>query len=158
VHLLPASYDGGGVVTEAHYFAFRPHMGSSPRPCGGCGLPYGEGNHIEITNLKPYTRYVCPKDGDGQGHKGVWTGAHIPELRRIDEHLCTCGAEMVEEDTERWEISFELLTSDGQHWRPVSAVRSRHAAAQQHQGLLTLIEQGEQIRNVRLVQLGEVAS
>lgn len=141
-------------MTAAHYFAFRPHLGMSPRPCGNCGLSYDDGDHIEITNLKPYTSYVCPDSTDtGLGHKGIWTGAHSPELRRIDEHLCICGAELVEEDKEQWLISFETQSPHSDDWHPVSAVRSKHAAESQHAGLLTLIDQGEPIRNVRLEQV-----
>lgn len=135
---------------DPHYFAFRPHPGVGPRPCGDCGLPYDLGNHIEITTLKAFTNYVCPTGG-GYGHSSIYTGALRPDMRTLRQHLCICGAEFVEEDAERWLVSFEV--DQGTGWHPVEVVRSKHAAQQQHEGLLAQVQQGEPIRNVRLAKL-----
>ena len=57
---------------------------------------------------------------------------------------------MVQEDAERWRLSWEMVTPFNDEWRPVEKVDSKHATHQQRDGLLELIEQGEPIRNVRL--------
>lgn len=140
---------------EPHHFAFSTRFdGNGRRRCGECHQPYDDGEHIEITILKPYTSYVCPKGGAGLGHSSVWTGAYHPELRSLRDGRCFCGAEYVEEDRELWQLSFEIQRPDaGGHWTPVTTTKSRHAAQQQHAGLLELIDQGEPIRNVELVKL-----
>lgn len=132
----------------AHYFKFSRDFDGIHRLCGECRRTYDDGDHIEITKLKPYTHYVCPSGG-GYGHSSIWTGAYLPSLRTTHDHLCACGAEFVKEDIERWVLSWEMQTDD-RGWRPVSVTRSRHAAHEQRDGLLELIEQGEQIRNIQL--------
>jgi hypothetical protein len=87
------------------------------------------------------------------GHSGRWTGAYLPEGRRLTDDKCACGQTLVEEDREQWRVSFETRTPTHDDWHPVTAVRSRHAAHQQHAGILALIEQGEPIRNVTLEQV-----
>jgi len=71
----------------------------------------------------------------------------------MSDRLCVCGAELVEEDKEVWRISFETQSPYSDDWHPVEALKSKHAAHQQHEGLLMLIEQGEPIRNVKLEQV-----
>lgn len=141
-----------------HYFKFSTNWNSNhERLCGDCHQTYNDGDHIEITTLKPYTSYVCPSGGGLDGHSAISTGEHRPELRTLRDHLCVCGAEFVEEDRETWRLSWEMQAPLGPpRWRPVSVVRSRHAAEAQRDGLLQLIEQGEPIRSVELVQLVEV--
>jgi hypothetical protein len=136
---------------EKHYFKFSTNWSNGKRLCGTCEKTYHEGNHILIETLKPYTSYVCPKSSQERGHSSVWTGAshEHPELRTPTEHLCQCGTEYVEEDKETWELSYEL----GSDWHPVSVVRSKWATHAQRDGLLELIQAGEPIRNVTLVQL-----
>ena len=138
----------------AHYFEFSTNWLGTDRLCKACGLTYETGDHIEITTLKPMTNYVCPTGG-GYGHKSIYTGAYRPTLRTLRDHICICGAEMVEEDKERWLVTFEL--DQGSVWHPVETVHSKHAAQQQHEGLLAAIKQGEPIRNVTLRQLVEVS-
>jgi hypothetical protein len=144
--LVPAAAGG------AHHFVIRTHLGPGPRPCGECRLPYDQGDHIEITDLNPYTHYVCPNDVGGLGHSSRWTGAYRPDGRQLRDKYCICGAELVEEDAEQWRLSWEMVTPGDPEWRPVTKTASRHATHQQHAGLLKLIEQGEQIRNVQLVR------
>ena len=141
-------------TTASHYFRFsRDFDGNGRRRCADCRLSYDDGDHIEITTLKPYTNYVCPSAG-GLGHKSVYTGAYHPDGRTLRDHLCTCGANLVEEDRELWQLSFEVQRPDGDgHWTPVTTTKSKHAAQLQHAGLLELIDQGEAIRNVELVRL-----
>lgn len=144
-------------MADPHYFKFSTNWiataDGQKRLCGDCGDPYGIGDHIEVTVLKPYTKYVCPTDDGEQGHSSRWTGAYSPELRRPDDKLCVCGAEFVEEDTETWQLSWEMKRGPDDPWHPVSAIRSRHQAEKQRRGLLELIERGEAIRNVELVKL-----
>lgn len=73
-----------------------------------------------------------------------------PHMRGERDHLCTCGAEFVKVDTERWLLSWELLGDDG-CWRPVQRVGTRHSTHQQLRGLAAIAE----VRNVQLVQLVE---
>lgn len=137
----------------AHYFRFsRDFDGNGRRRCADCFQPYDAGDHIEITTLKPYTSYVCPTGG-GLGHSSIWTGAYRPDGRSLRDHLCSCGAEFVEEDRQLWQLSWEMQTpfSDG-NWVPQQVISSRHSTHQQHAGLLLLITQGEPIRNVALVK------
>lgn len=133
-----------------HYFKFSTNWQDGKRLCGECSNKYLDGEHIEVNLLKPYTSYVCPDAGDGRDvHSSVWSGAQdVPELRTPTGDKCSCGQTLIEEDSEKWTVSWEMLQGDS--WRPVSATRSKHAATQQHRGLLALIEQGEAIRNVRL--------
>lgn len=140
---------------SSHYFVFSRNWRGSERLCGECSDTYDGGEHIEITTLKPYTKYVCPDDTGELSHSSQWTGAYHPANRSLRDHLCVCGAEFVEEDTETWQLSWEAKSTPDSPWHPVSAVRSRHAAEVQHRGLLELIERGEAIRNVRLVRLVE---
>jgi len=135
----------------AHYFAFSTNWSGRDRLCRDCNLSFHAGDHILIEKLKPYTSYVCPEGQGQRGHRSVWTGAsrERPELRRPDEHLCICGTEFVEEDHETWQLTYEL----GPDWHLVTVVRSKHASHAQRDGLLALVEQGEPIRNVELVQL-----
>ena len=138
---------------ERHHFAFSTRFdGNDRRRCGSCSLTYDDGEHIEITILKPYTSYVCPTGG-GLGHSSVWTGAYRPEGRSLRDGHCSCGAEYVEEDRELWQLSFEIQRPGDNHWTPVSTTKSKHAAQLQRAGLLELIGQGEPIRNVELVKL-----
>lgn len=137
---------------QPHYFEFSTNWAGRERLCKACDQTYDAGQHIEITTLKPFTHYICPNDGGLLGHRSIYTGAYLPSLRGLRDHLCSCGAELVEEDHEQWEISFEVGDGIG-GWRPVSAIRSRHAAEQQERGLRNLIEQGEPIRNVQLHEL-----
>lgn len=142
--------------TDAHYFTGTfPHVGPGERLCKVCGQSYDDGEHIEITTLKPYTSYVCPTGG-GRGHSSIWTGALLHSLRTLTQHLCVCGRELVEEDKETWRLTWEMQEPAGTPWRMVTAIRTKHQAIQQREGLVQLIEQGEQIRNVSLVQLDEV--
>lgn len=133
----------------AHHFAFSTNWSGRDRLCGDCNQSYGDGDHIEITTLKPYTSYVCPTGG-GLGHSSRWTGAYRLELRTLHDHLCMCGAELVEEDNERWLLTWEMQTPLSDDWTPHSVVRSRHAAQAQYDGMLELIGQGEPIRGVTL--------
>lgn len=137
---------------EPHYFEFSRNFAGTHRLCGHCAKTYDDGAHIEITTLKSYTSYVCPS-GEGLGHSAMYTGAYEPSLRTLSDHLCTCGREFVEEDRERWVISWEMQDDDGQ-WHPVERIGSRHSTESQRDGLLTLPE----IRNVclgRLVEAGD---
>jgi hypothetical protein len=142
------------VSADEHYFEFQSKFDPSThkRLCARCQHTYDNGSHIEITTLKPYTNYVCPTGG-GYGHSGIYTGALPLELRNLRQHLCICGAEFVEEDLEKWKLSWEMSSDFGRSWHPVSVVRSRHAASEQHRGLLELVAEGEAIRNVELVAL-----
>lgn len=138
---------------EAHYFDGRhPHLGPGERRCKVCRLSYDDGDHIEITTLKPYTSYVCPTGG-GTGHSGIWTGALLHSLRTLTQHLCVCGEAFVEEDKETWRLTWEMQDSAGTPWRTVTAIRTKHQAISQREGLTQLIAQGEPIRNVSLEQL-----
>lgn len=138
-----------------HYFAFSTNWSGTDRLCGDCGLTYDDGAHIEITTLKPYTKYVCPSGG-GYGHSSVYTGSYDPVGRRLTDHICLCGREFVEEDKETWRLSWEMDTGEG--WRHVEHIQSRHASEQQKAGLEELIAKGEPIRNVKLVELREALS
>lgn len=133
-----------------HYFKFSTNWtANGERRCGDCDQPYEVGQHIEITTLNPFTNYVCP-DNQGMGHSGAYTGAHRPELRTLTEHLCMCGKALVEEDHERWTLSWEMRNPDSGEWHAVAKQQSKHAAHAQRDGLLELIERGEDIRNVEL--------
>ena len=143
-------------MSEAHHFQFSTSFDpNGRRRCGECRQPYDDGEHIEITTLKPYTSYVCPTGGgSGLGHSALWTGAYHPELRSLRDGHCSCGAEYVEEDRELWQLNFEIQRPGaGGHWTPVTTTKSRHAAHEQHAGLLALIDQGEPVRNVVLKAL-----
>ena len=135
-----------------HYFAFSRNWLDGKRLCGECSRTYDGGDHIEVTVLKPYTSYVCPTGG-GLGHSGRWTGAYRPELRSLRDKFCMCGAELVEEDAEKWLLSWEMQTPFHDEWRPVTKVDSKHATHSQRDGLLDLIDQGEPIRNVSLTRV-----
>lgn len=146
---------GADDALVAHHFKFSTVWRGNQRLCGICSLPYDEGNHIEITTLKPYTSYVCPSGG-GYGHSGRYTGSHDhPELRTVRDHLCACGAEFVEEDRERWLLSWEMRSPSSSQWHRVETVASRHASEAQQAGLLALVEAGEPIRDVKRVELVE---
>ena len=134
----------------SHYFKFSINWRAGKRLCGECGMTYSAGSHILIDKLKPYTSYVCPSGG-GTGHSSRYTGAYdMGELRSPTDHVCICGLDLVEEDNESWLLSYETRPATGQKWQPVSITRSKHAAHQQLEGLLALIDQGEQIRSVSL--------
>ena len=133
-----------------HYFTFSTEWANRKRLCADCRRDYDAGEHIEITTLKPYTSYVCPS-----GHSSIWTGAYAPSSRTLRDHICSCGAEFVEEDTEQWEVSFEMQHPGSDYWALVRVVRSSHPAHQQHAGLLGLLAQGEPIRNVQLRQVAQ---
>jgi hypothetical protein len=135
-----------------HYFQFSTTWQESKRLCGECKQPYAEGPHIEITKLRSFTSYVCPTGG-GYGHSSTWTGAYALDGRRLRDHLCICGEEFVEEDSEQWRLSWEHVGPFSDDWVPVTNTQSRHAAKQQHEGLLQLIAEGERIRNVTLEQV-----
>ncbi|NKR30672.1 hypothetical protein GS538_11885 [Rhodococcus hoagii] len=136
---------------SAHHFEFSRNWNGSERLCGTCNSTYAEGDHIEIAVLKPYTSYVCPSGG-GLGHSSVWTGAYLPSLRTVRDHLCSCGLQFVEEDTELWRLSWEMQ-GDGTNWRRIDRVGSRHSTEHQRDGLEALISDGERIRDVQLVRL-----
>ncbi len=138
--------------TAAHYFEFSRNFDKETfrRLCGRCGLRYDIGQHIEITTLKAMTHYVCPND-TGLGHSAIYTGANIPENRNLKSHLCMCGAAFVEEEHERWRLSWEMGL-DGQWWA-TEKVASKHATAQQRDGLVALASDGEEIRNIQLERL-----
>lgn len=144
-------------MTDPHYFVFSRDFSGGQRLCGECRQNYDAGEHIEIATLKPYTNYVCPTGG-GLGHSGIYTGALLPSNRTLRQHLCTCGAEYVEEDKETWQLSWEMQEPPDSPWRTVTATRTRHAAEQQRDGLLALADQGERIRNVQMVQLVPVSA
>lgn len=141
---------------SAHYFVFSRDFANGKRLCGECRRNYDDGDHIEITTLKPYTSYVCPSGGF-HGHGSIWTGALIPSNRTLTQHLCLCGLEYVEEDTETWQLTWEMQNPPGSDWRPRRVIRTRHAAAQQQEGLVELARQGEPIRNIELVRLEPVS-
>lgn len=135
----------------AHHFVIvGNNFRGGVRMCGQCDLGYDDGDHIEITDLKPYTSYVCPNGGGTLGHSGVWTGAYRADGRSLRDRLCICGAELVEEDTEQWRLSWEMKTPYSDDWRPITKVDSKHATHAQRDGLLALIDEGEPIRNVTL--------
>lgn len=140
---------------EPHYFAFSTEWRDGQRLCRACGNTYDGGGHIESNVLKPYTKYVCSAaQPDTMGHSAVWSGSRTtPELRSEKDAFCVCGAPYVEQDKETWRLSWEMIGPFDSAWHPVEKVASRHETHGQHAGLLELIEQGEQIRNVRLVQL-----
>lgn len=143
-------------MSGAHYFAFSRNWLDGRRLCGECSLNYDQGDHIEITVLKARTTYVCPESSGrtgALGHSSISTGAYHPEMRRLSDETCTCGATLVEEDNEQWRLTFETATPLDPEWHSVSVVRSKHAALQQQAGLLELIDQGEPIRNVVLEQV-----
>lgn len=137
----------------AHYFEFSRDFIEGRRLCGACRRNYDDGNHIEVTVLKPYTSYVCPVGSGSLGHSGMWTGAYRPEGRRLRDKFCICGAEFVEEDKEQWLLSWEMKGPYSDDWRPVTKVDSKHATHSQRDGLLDLIDQGEPIRNVSLTRV-----
>lgn len=114
-------------------------------------FPSPEAHAEQHARLKPGTHYVCPTGG-GYGHSSVYTGAHNPVFTRPGDHRCMCGEEFVEEDRETWRLTFESPDPWSGDWHPVTVTRSRHAAHEQHRGLLELQEQG-QVRNVQLVQV-----
>lgn len=141
---------------EPHYFAFSRHFDGNDRLCADCHQAYAAGPHRAVENLlRPRTHFVCPS-GEVDGHSGVYTGALHPELRRPGDDHCICGRQYVEEDNETWRLTFETQTPLDPEWHTVSVVRSRHAAQAQRDGLLSLIEQGEPIRNVELYEVQEV--
>lgn len=144
-------------ASEAHYFKFSTNWSSGQRLCGDCNLSYDAGQHIEITTLKPFTNYVCPTGG-GYGHSSTYTGALIPSLRTLHQHLCICGNEFVVEDNESWTLTWEMKDPWSDEWRTVSNTQSKHAAHAQRDGLLELIERGEDVRNVVLEDDAAIAN
>lgn len=142
---------------EPHYFAFSTNWQGGKRVCRDCGRTYDAGKHIESNVLKPYTNYVCPSGG-GYGHSSTWSGARdVPELRSERDKFCLCGLELIEEDKERWLLSWEMIGPFSDDWRPVENMQSKHAALLQKAGLEELIARGEPIRNVRLMQMVEAS-
>lgn len=141
---------------SAHYFVFSRDFNGPDRICAECCQTYDVGDHLLIDTLKPRTHYVCPESSDrtgAHGHSSIYTGAYRPVMRTLRDHLCTCGRELVEEDTEQWRLTFEAQTPLDPEWHKVTVVQSRHAALEQQAGLLQLIDQGEPIRNVALEQV-----
>lgn len=141
---------------SAHDFQFSRDFVDGRRLCGECRMNYDDGDHTLIEVLKPYTKYVCPESSGRTGmlgHSGTWTGAYLPEMRRRRDDKCSCGATFVEEDTEQWRLSWEMVSPFTGEWKPVTKVQSKHGALSQQVGLLELIDQGEPIRNVRLEQV-----
>lgn len=136
-------------TNTAHYFEFSSNWDGPNRRCGACGKTYDGGDHIEINTLKSYTDYVCPTGG-GYGHSSIWTGAYLHSLRTLRDHLCTCGAELVEKDNERWRVTWEMANPWTGNWEHHENVQSKYDAEAQHCGLVSLISAGEEIRNVRL--------
>lgn len=138
---------------SAHDFQFSRDFVDGRRLCGECRLNYDEGDHNLIEVLKPYTNYVCPESSGGMlGHSAHWTGAYLPELRSRRDDKCICGAALVEEDSERWQLSWEMVSPFTGEWESVTNVQSKHAAFSQQAGLLELIDRGEPIRNVQLAR------
>ena len=143
-------------MTEPHYFEFSRDFDGLNRICGACRATYDVGDHILIDKLKPRTNYVCPAASSrtgGLGHKSIYTGDYRPVMRTLRDHLCTCGLELVAEDTEQWRLTWEMVTPPSEDWHPVTVTRSKHAALTQQVGLLELIDRGEPIRNVVLEQV-----
>lgn len=140
-------------AAEHHFVIVGNNFRDGVRMCGRCDRGYDDGNHIEITDLKPYTSYVCPVANGALGHSSRWTGAYRPDGRQVRDKFCICGELLVEEDNEVWRLSWEMVTSPSDDWHPVSKVASRHASHAQRDGLLQLIAQGEPIRNVTLEQV-----
>lgn len=136
-------------TAEAHYYATSHNWDGPNRLCGECNLTYDAGNHTEITTLKPFTSYVC-STGGASGHSSKWTGINNPIFLTPTSHLCVCGAEYVEEDAEKWLLTWEMQTPYSEEWKTVTKTQSRHAAYSQRDGLMELIGRGEAIRNVQL--------
>ena len=102
--------------TEQHHFKFSINWRAGKRLCGECGTTYDNGDHLLVDRLKPRTHYVCPSGGV-MGHKSIHTGSYnVPELRSPTDHLCPCGLELVEEDDEQWQLSFETQTPLDPEW------------------------------------------
>lgn len=100
--------------------------------------------------MKAFTKYVCPAAEDGAlGHRSYWTGAYLHP--RPNDGKCVCGRTLVEEDTERWELSWEINYYG--RWCPISVIQSRQATFQQRDGLRELERKGDAIRNVRCRRL-----
>lgn len=140
----------------AHYFEFSTNWQAGQRLCGSCNQTYGQGEHLEVNNLKSFTNYVCPTGG-GYGHSSTWAGdrASHPELNSLRDAYCMCGAEYVEVDNEKWKLSWEMVDPFTGVWKKVKKVQSRHDAHAQHEGLQQLVIAGEQIRNIKLKQKGK---
>lgn len=135
-----------------HHFMFSTRFVDGRRLCGACGDDYDAGHHILITTLKPYTTYVCPNDNGAGRHRSIYTGAFAPELRRVGQERCICGARLVEQDTEHWELTFDLLREDGT-WHTIRKVVSRHETHTQKHGLDALAAAAGGVRNVTLTRL-----
>jgi len=104
-----------------------------------------------VTDLKPRTRYHCPVSvaGDGYGHSSLYTG----DYSSPGNGVCICGAQMVETTEEGLHVlTWEMISPGDIDWRAVRREhRVAHEAQKQAFGLQALIDQGEQIRNIRLV-------
>ena len=143
-----------------HYFVFSAEWLDGQRLCGECRQTDVGGDHPDPwvdLGIRERTNYVCPADS-GLGHSSTYTGSPPLSLRSSRDAFCSCGERYVEEDSETWQLTFETCTPLDPDWHTVTVVRSRHAAEQQRDGLLELIEQGEPIRNVQLVELRAVPS
>jgi hypothetical protein len=148
------------MTAPAHYFVFTTNWRNGQRLCGECNLTDVEGDHPDPwvdMGIKERTHYVCPTGG-GLGHSSRYTGSPPLSLRDVKGAFCCCGERLVEEDHETWRLSWEVQTWLDPAWHTTTVIRSRHAAEAQRTGLLTLIEQGEPIRNVVLTQLVEATS
>lgn len=128
-------------------------------------------------SLKPMTRYRCPNPECP--HLGPYTGHAFGDTTRTTREMpdeCEgCGTLLVEEtdDGERYKLSWEMITSashpelyDGDKVRPTQLFNDRlpdrywsktakeHtsvlSAREQWDGLHTLVEQGELIRNIKI--------
>lgn len=136
-----------------HYFKFSTNWNHNrKRLCGDCNRTYNDGNHTEVTVLKPFTNYLC-ETGGGYGHKSTYTGAYLHELRSPTDDVCICGQLLVEEDNEQWKLSWEMRTPYSQEWLRTEVVRTRFAATSQRDGLLALAASGEDVRNVQMQRI-----
>lgn len=106
-----------------------------------------------MTDLKPRTRYHCPVGvaGDGHGHSSLYTGDYSSP--RDGDGVCICGAQMVETIAEGLHVlTWEMVGPYDDDWHPAHKEhRVAHEAQQQAIGLKALADQGEQVRNIRLV-------
>lgn len=128
-----------------------------------------------MTDIKPFTNYVCSVGPHAYGHKSLWTGAY--QRPEASDGSCVCGAPMVEEvdDGTRWRVEFESIDPhhaaeyealrgsgvwrsltddewDRLSWHPVSREDASESSIRaQYEALSAWAESREQpIRNVRM--------
>lgn len=99
-------------------------------------------------SLKSYTRYRCLNKECGYG--GPWTGASTD----TPDNCRGCGTPLVEEVDEgvRYRLSWEMVGPYGHgQWHPKAVEHtSAISAREQWDGLHTLMEDGEPIRNIKI--------